>query len=293
MLSLISPLFRLLVCALLVGWLSSGAATQFGWDPDACGGSLPTLPVGDYSLDIQPIFDQHCVQCHQPGTDTFEAVGLDLRPGESYWSLMFRRSVQKPDRWLVFPTTNLHYLLEKVSCNSPAVGARMPPGGPFLSNEQWRLLNGWRLNGALPGKQSTRQVASQAGLTGSWFNPETNGQGMVIEMIMQDEIPIPRPLVYWFTFNDDPDDSQQRWYYGSGRMFSEGGAVFLYRSTGGVLDRPEPETELDQVGRAVIRFESCTEAIFAYYLDPEEEGGAARTGEIPLRRLSPIEFCED
>ncbi|MGY6629451.1 MAG: hypothetical protein ACXIUL_00450 [Wenzhouxiangella sp.] len=293
MLSLISPLFRLLVCALLVGWLSSGAASQFGWDPDACGGVLFVSPVDDYELDIQPIFDQHCVQCHQPGTDTFEAVGLDLRPGESYWSLMFRRSVQHPERWLMSPGQGLPYLLEKVACNTPDSGERMPPGGPYLTDEERERFNKWWTEGLLPGKQSTRQVASQAGLTGSWFNPETNGQGMVIEMIMQDPFPIPRPLVYWFTFNDDPDDSQQRWYYGSGRMFAPVGGVFLYRSTGGVLDRSEPETELDQVGRAVIRFESCTEAIFAYYLDPEEEGGAARTGEIPLRRLSPIEFCED
>lgn len=284
-------MFRGLVGTGLIS-LSSVAGAFFGWDPDACSGFFDFTPEIDYELDIQPIFDQHCVHCHQPGTATFETAGLDLRPGQSYWNLVGRRSALDSTLWLMLPSSVMPFLVQKVACTTPTIGERMPIGGPFLSDHELALLANWWLYGPLPRQQDHSSVATQAGLTGSWFNPETNGQGMVIEVMMQEAIP--RALVYWFTFNDDPDNPEQRWYVGDGRIRDQqGGLLLIYRSTGGLLDLAEPAAELERVGRAILRFNSCTEAVFAYYLDPEEDGGMERTGEIPLSRLSPIEFCED
>lgn len=58
--------------------------------------SGPVVPVpgpsGSWPLRydrlVQPVLDRYCVECHQPGVDNPRAAQLDLRPGQSYDSLL-------------------------------------------------------------------------------------------------------------------------------------------------------------------------------------------------------------
>ena len=50
------------------------------------------------------------------------------------------------------------------------------------------------------------------GITGSWFDPETGGQGLSLEVVpSQNQL-----VVYWFTYADDA--TGQQWMTGSGSI---------------------------------------------------------------------------
>ena len=69
-------LFYLLFAAVLTGILLFGSCEQVVYP-------IPELPdTVSYSLDIQPIWDNKCVSCHDGGPDP------DLRPDTSYNTLM-------------------------------------------------------------------------------------------------------------------------------------------------------------------------------------------------------------
>jgi hypothetical protein len=68
-------LFYLIFAAMLTGILLFGSCEKVVYP-------IPELPdTVSYSLDVQPIFDNKCVTCHNGGRNP------DLRPGNSYSSL--------------------------------------------------------------------------------------------------------------------------------------------------------------------------------------------------------------
>ena len=276
--------------------ISSAHASDWWFEQENCSVGFPVFRQIDYDADIQPIFDANCVSCHQPGTPTFEQVGLDLRAGESYWNLMGQVSAQI-GRYLVHPWTGGPLLFSKLVCEEPEVGERMPKGQPRLEQSDLSQLFTWRRLGSMPGVEDRRSIGARPELAGTWFDPDAPGQGMSIELIPRE--PFTRALVYWFTFTDVADDGEtsQRWYLADGFLgpfdFQARALLSIYTASGGALNRPEPEASIERVGTAVIKFLSCTEANFAYHLDPEEEGQEARTGKISLERLSPDANCED
>jgi hypothetical protein len=275
--------------AILSLFIQSSSAA-FSYDSN-CPGSFEILNEIDYERDVQPIFDEHCVLCHQPGTATYDGVGLNLLPGHSFWSLIAKRSAQGDNPPLVSVIGSTSFLLEKLVCLEPAVGDPMPPDRPRLSQEELDRIVSWTLLGPLPEAQTQRSVNSQPELAGSWYNPETPGQGQVVEFIARDGFP--RVLLYWFTFADD--GSQQRWYVADGLMspFEAIAYLTIYQSSGGAFDRAEPPANIEKAGEAVLKFESCTEASFAYRLDSSTELQADLKGQIQLHRLSPVNGCED
>jgi mono/diheme cytochrome c family protein len=271
-------------------------ANAFAFEEDNCFTGFGLVDEVEYESDIQSIFDANCVICHQPGTTAFEQVGLDLRAGESYWNLMGQGSVQI-ERFLVHPLASDALLFSKLICEEPEVGERMPKGQPRLSQSDLAKLFTWRRFGSMPGFENQFSISAMPGLAGSWYEPETPGQGMVIELIALE--PFTRALVYWFTFSEENEsgESEQRWYLADGILGpfngQARGLLAVHTATGGVLDNPEPPASVNRVGTAVIKFLSCDEANFAYNLAPDEGGQEARTGKISLQRLSPNENCED
>ena len=127
-----------------------------------------------------------------------------------------------------------------------------------------------------------------AGLSGSWFNPSTDGQGLFIDVIpAQDEM-----FISWFTYlasvtgNDAVFGSADHdWFVASGSYENDTASLVLLRTEGGVLDNPAAVTE-SQVGSLTLIFSSCTEATMTYSF---ENGGPS--GEISLIRLTPDELC--
>ena len=132
---------------------------------------------------------------------------------------------------------------------------------------------------------------NQNGLSGSWYNPATDGQGIELEFFASAVAP---DTAYvqgaWFTFDSTAvgGTERQRWYTFSGnaRAGSPSVAVKIYRNTGGNFLAP-PVTSAVEVGTGTLSMASCTSGTFSYTL----ADGTGRTGSVPLTRLTQNVTC--
>jgi hypothetical protein len=113
-------------------------------EPDAqdTGGQLNTCE--SYGGSVQPIFDQHCTNCHNaPDADNL----LNLTAGASYQSLMTTVSQADPSLLFMVPgDASASYLIEKLN-PYPSYGHMMPitgpAGGTQLPGPQLQTLVDW------------------------------------------------------------------------------------------------------------------------------------------------------
>lgn len=129
---------------------------------------------------------------------------------------------------------------------------------------------------------------NQAGLTGSWYNPATSGQGVVMQVV-PDLYGPGAGLLFggWFTF-DVTAAGGQRWYSVQGRVSESDSATMpIYQSEGGNFDAP-PIVGVTEVGEATFTFSDCTHGTLTYAFDD----GSGRSGSIPLTRLGNNVACE-
>lgn len=119
---------------------------------------------------------------------------------------------------------------------------------------------------------------------GSWFNPATPGQGLLIDVLPEQGL----LSLGWFTYAETPTPgapaSDQRWLAGLGALGPAGANLRLTRTLGGAFNSPRPVQHID-VGAAVVRFLDCNRAEFDFAFD---SGG---TGRIPLMRIPAREGC--
>jgi hypothetical protein len=138
---------------------------------------------------------------------------------------------------------------------------------------------------------STKPDLNQHGLTGSWFEPATSGQGIEIEFF-PNLSGAGTSLVQgaWFTFDGPPAGGaeRQRWYTfsGNGQSGADSVPVTIYRNIGGNFNAP-PITNATAVGSGTLSFADCANAAFAYAFSD----GSGRTGTIALTRLTPNVSC--
>jgi hypothetical protein len=127
----------LLVCA----FDAAGQAT--GCD------DLRGLPINfqvDWQADIKPIFNEllggRCTSCHNDGSPQ---GGLNLTdvPVDAIYNIV--PGIARPG------DVASSFLFEKVNCDMPTVGLRMPRGGAPLSFEEQALIYDWIAQGA-PGE---------------------------------------------------------------------------------------------------------------------------------------------
>ncbi|HEY6892987.1 MAG TPA: hypothetical protein VI258_02385 [Rhodanobacteraceae bacterium] len=129
---------------------------------------------------------------------------------------------------------------------------------------------------------------NQEGLSGTWFNPVTGGQGMQFTISPDDTTPGVGTLFgTWYTFDTTAgDETTQRWYTIQAPLTTAAESVdfAIYQNTGGNFDSP-PATTAVQVGTGSLSFDSCTSGTFTYSFDD------GRSGTIPLTRLMPNVDC--
>ncbi len=121
---------------------------------------------------------------------------------------------------------------------------------------------------------------------GAWFNPETAGQGILVEVLPnQREV-----FVAWFTYADAEQAKvgavDQRWFTAQGPIIGNVATLAVSRSTGGQFDQAGG-VETAPYGVATLQFESCDSARFTYVL------GDARAGSFDLARIAPSQFCDE
>ena len=131
----------------------------------------------------------------------------------------------------------------------------------------------------------------QQGLTGSWYQQSTNGQGVEAEVFPD----LVAPGVGFlqgslFTFDNAASGgaNHDRWYTFSGNVHAGDSAAVLsmYQNVGGNFDAP-PVTGATPVGHATMSFTDCTDGELTYTFTD----GTGRVGIMPLTRLTPNVSC--
>jgi cysteine-rich repeat protein len=134
---------------------------------------------------------------------------------------------------------------------------------------------------------TTEAVDINAGMDGSWFDPNTSGQGFFIDA---DPDPEGQNFIFvsWFTYGD-ATASGQRWLTAQGGFTGSMADIELFETTGGSFDDDLPPSTV-KVGTLSLDFTDCSNAVFSYALTDE-----ALTNSIDVTRVIPggSALCED
>ncbi|MEM1411300.1 MAG: PQQ-dependent sugar dehydrogenase [Pseudomonadota bacterium] len=132
-----------------------------------------------------------------------------------------------------------------------------------------------------------------AGLNDAWFNPETAGQGVFINVFPDQAL----LFLSWFTFDLEspaPETpatigaADQRWFTAVGPLDSSGADLTLSVTEGGVFDQ-SGGTTTREVGTLRLEFAHCNSAVMTYRFDDD-----GPVGQVPLVRVVPegVSLCE-
>lgn len=132
-------------------------------------------------------------------------------------------------------------------------------------------------------------------LSGSWYNPETPGQGFFLDVLGDQN----RVFLGWFTYDlERPEtdnqvtlgDSSHRWLTAFGYFNDAAANMDITVTSGGVFNERLPAPVNRPGGTLTLRFLDCQTGEVAFKLDE-----AAITGTIPIQRISAeaIRRCEN
>ena len=146
-----------------------------------------------------------------------------------------------------------------------------------------KLLANWNVS------QSSSVDLDQFGITGSWFDPATSGQGFEINVIP--DLNGPGQGFFfagWFTY-DVTAPGGRRWYGVSGNITNSNpvASLQIYDVEGGNFASPPVVGAHSVLGQATFSMSDCDTASFTYQFTD----GSGRTGTIPLTRIAPNITC--
>lgn len=124
------------------------------------------------------------------------------------------------------------------------------------------------------------------GLDGAWFNPQTSGQGVFVDVLGEQDL----ISLAWFTWaNGAPGPAragEHLWYSALGSL--EAGAdvssAELFASSGGAFNSGR-SVDTVPTGSVEVEFSDCNNGRLRYRFNSGE------TGEIPLQRVVPRDGC--
>lgn len=211
---------------------------------------------------------------------------FQLHGTQTYGNQWFNRYFD--DGWKTY-RINVGHVLKNLSSSYRNVKYLGFLGDIDASNKQ---INISYRNPRLFQKNTTHQP--QWGHSGSWYNPETSGQGFALEINPINELVVAE----WFTYASDGHGkgaSSNRWYMQSGSYDPNSSSqdsvnLDIYQVTGGRFNRTNT---VDQkvIGTAKLRFFDCDTAHIEY--DFYSGYNASRHGYIPLTRLTPNIDCSE
>ena len=117
-----------------------------------------------------------------------------------------------------------------------------------------------------------------ADFSGSWFDPDASGQGLVLEVLRGNKGN--QGLVYWYTFDDE---GNPLWALGVGRIFQNTVTVDMETAHGPDFENFDPQDlVLTYFATITLTFDSCDTGTL------EWEGPGIGTGELNLIRLTEL-----
>lgn len=133
-----------------------------------------------------------------------------------------------------------------------------------------------------------------AGLSGAWFNPDTIGQGVYLEVLPSANLLISA----WFSYDllapetvqkNDFGASEHRWFTLEGQYNEDLMEGIIILTEGGAFDSSEPVIN-SLFGSVSIQFSSCNRAVMIYNITEP-----AISGSIPLHRQSDVNvaLCQE
>ena len=123
-------------------------------------------------------------------------------------------------------------------------------------------------------------------MSGSWFNPETTGQGFFMDILDSSN----QLFLAWFTYDLERPDSSvsamigepgHRWMTALGPFEGVTADLPIYWNSGMIFDSATPLTEQMQDGDMTVRFTDCANGNVEYDL-----GSTNVTGNVPIQRLA-------
>ena len=134
------------------------------------------------------------------------------------------------------------------------------------------------------------------GMTDAWFDPATDGQGMLI-MVWEN---ITFVFMAWFTYDTErpPEDVMAilgdpgaRWLTASGPYEGDTATLDVFLTTGGVFDSEDPPAVTDPtpIGTVIIQWTSCNAGTLTYDIP-----SLGLMGVIPIQRIviENVPICE-
>ncbi len=142
---------------------------------------------------------------------------------------------------------------------------------------------------ALP-PAATGPSLNQHGISGFWYNPSSNGQGLAVEVYPNFIAPnVGLVAGSWYTFAPAPagGPARQRWYTFDGTAPTGAATTQLTvrRNVDGNFAQAPP-TAAAAVGTAALTMTSCTTGTLSYALND-----GSGSGSMPLTRLTPNVSC--
>lgn len=113
---------------------------------------------------------------------------------------------------------------------------------------------------------------NQAGLSGSWADPTTDGQGFVLDVV-PDFLGAGRALLFggWFTY-DIASGGGLRWYTLQGELAPSGpSSMAIFQTLGGTFASGQA-TQTEPAGTVSVAFHDCSHASLDYRFDDGREG---------------------
>ena len=117
------------------------------------------------------------------------------------------------------------------------------------------------------------------GHAGAWYNPDTSGQGQLIDIEPENKF----MFVSWFTYTDaaSANPNQQHWFTAQGNYSGNAAELVLYETLGGRFDSSQ-EVSIDPVGSVNLSFSNCGSGTLRYAID-----SSGLQGSFPLSRAIP------
>lgn len=108
------------------------------------------------------------------------------------------------------------------------------------------------------------QVEINPGHAGAWYNPETPGQGQLIDVETESKF----LFLSWFTFTDTASENpnEQHWFTAQGNYSGNTADLIVYETLGGHFNDPQP-VSIDPVGKATLSFSGCGLGEFTYAIE--------------------------